>query len=198
MKSLLLGLLVAICPLAAPAGGEVFVLSNSTPIYAEASYSAEILAEASYNDRLALLSPEEFDGFYYISYNFENNQITGYVPIEIVGEKADEQELVLSYNATLSNSADILSPTDDSVLCTLPKGVRVFLYEGYNQKADYLAVRFIHGGQLMIGRIRTEAVKPDGVNPALIVSITAIVALVTIIIILFGVTKKKRHSKLKT
>lgn len=198
MKAFLLSLLLFLSPLSASSGGEVFVLSNSTPIYAEASYSAEVLAEASYNDRLTLLSPEEVNGFYFISYSFDNSEVQGYVPIEIVGEKADEQELVLSYNATLLNKADILSPTDDTVLCSLEKGVRVFLYEGYNQKADYLAVRFIHGGELMIGRIKTEDVKPDGVNPALIVSITAIVALVTIIIILFGITKKKRHSKLKS
>ena len=68
---MLLSLLLLISPLASSAGGEVFVLSNSTPIYAEASYSAEILAEASYNDALTLLTPEEFDGFYYISYYFE-------------------------------------------------------------------------------------------------------------------------------
>ena len=198
MKSLLLSLLLFISPLATPAGEQVFVLANSTPIYTEASYSAEQLATAEFNDKLTLLSNEDFNGFYYISFSFEDQNIAGYVPIEIVGEKAEEQDIVLSYNATLLNNAIIYSPTDDSQICTLEKGVRVFLYEGYNQKADYLAVRFIHGGELMIGRIRTEDVKPDGVNPALIVSITAIVALVTIIIILFGVTKKKRQKKLKS
>lgn len=198
MKSLLLSLMLLVSPLAASVGGEVFVLADSTPIYAEASYSAEQLATAEFNDALTLLSNEEFNGFYYISFNLQDQIISGYVPIEIVGEKAEEQDLVLSYNATLLNNADILSATDDTVLCTLEKGVRVFLYEGYNQKADYLPVRFIHGGELMIGRIKTEDVKPDGVNPALIISITAIVALVTIIIILFGITKKKRHKKLKS
>ncbi len=198
MKALLLSLMLLISPLAASFGEHVYVLSDSCPLYSEPTYSAEQITELDFNEELTLLSDEITNGFYYVSVTIENESQQGYVPAEIVGEKAEGQETILSYNATLLNDAVIYSSIDKSEICTLKKGERVFLYEGYNQKADFLAVRFWHENKITIGLIKTEDVKPDGVNPALIVSICAIVALVTIIFILFGVTKKKRHKKLKS
>ena len=198
MKGLLLSLMLLISPLAASAGESVYVLSDSTPLYSAPSYSAEQIIELDFNQQLVLLSDETTNDFYYVSVTINDDNFEGYVPAEIVGEKAENQESLLSYNATLLNDAVIYSAIDQSEICTLKKGERVFLYEGYNQKADFLAVRFWHDNKITIGLIKTEDVKPDGVNPALIVSICAIVALVTIIFILFGVTKKKRHKKLKS
>ena len=77
------------------------------------------------------------------------------------------------------------------------KGTRVFLYEGYDKEKDFLALKFENEGEIVVGYVSIENLKPDGVNYALIVSITAIIALVSIIIILLNVTKKKRHKKLK-
>lgn len=178
-------------------GESVFVLSNSAYIYSAPSFSSEKLLQLDRGDKLTLLSDELSNSFYYVSFESADEELTGYVFSEIVGPLADSQEVVLSCNATILNSAAILALTDDTELCKLEKGKRVFLYEGYDKEQSFQSVKFELDGKIFVGRVKIENVKPDGVNTALIVSVTAIIALVSIIIILLGITKKKRHKKLK-
>ena len=198
MKSFLLSIILMLSPLLAGANKEVFVLADTTCIFEEASYSSSQLAELEYGDQLTLLEEEITNGFYHVEFVENEMAIQGYVPADIVGEKPDEQDVIIGYNASLLQDAEVLSLTDDKPICTLKKGTRVFLYEGYDKSLDTLSIKFYHEGKVLLGKVSTDAVKPDGVNPGLIVAIMAIVAIVTIIIILFGITKKKRHKKLKT
>lgn len=193
MKSLLLALCLMVSPLSLSAGEEVFVVANSTNIYAEASYSSEVVISVEYGQALTMLDEQNFDGFYYVSVN--GSALQGYVPADLVGQRVQDQDVVLSYNATILQNTQVLALTSDDVLCEIAQGERVYLYEGYNRDADFLAVSFVKDGNVIVGRVNTDYINPDGVNAALIVSITAIVALVTIVIILLGISKKKQKKK---
>lgn len=195
MKSLMLVLSLMLSPLSLTTGEDVFVLTDQINLYSEASYSSEVLESLEYGEALTLLDEQNFNGFYYVT--VKETSVQGYVPADLVGEKTQDQEVILSYNASILEDTQVLSLTSDEPICEISKGERVLLYEGYNKNSDYLAVKFIHNGNVIIGRVDTSYIHPDGVNAALIVSITAIVALVTIIIILLGISNKKRHKKLK-
>lgn len=193
MKSLLLALCLMVSPLSLSAGEEVFVVANSANIYAEASYSSEVVISVEYGQALTMLDEQNFDGFYYVSVN--SSALQGYVPADLVGQRVQDQDVVLSYNATILQNTQVMALTSDDVLCEIARGERVYLYEGYNRDADFLAVSFVKDGNVIVGRVNTDYINPDGVNAALIVSITAIVALVTIVIILLGISKKKQKKK---
>ena len=173
-------------------GQSVFVIPNYAPLYSEPNFESEVLIELEKGTNLEILTEEE-NGFLYVKYN----ETQGYIYYELVGETLNEQEKVLSYNATILNNTTVYSLTSNEKICDLEKGKRVFLYQGYNDDKDMLAIQFEKYGKILYGLVEIENVKPDGVNTALIVSITAIVAIVSIIIILLGITNKKRHKKLK-
>ncbi len=197
MKALLLSLLMIVSPLSANVGSEVYLLTDSAYVYADADYASEKIAEVHYNDKFTIQDSETTNGFYYISFTLNEVAATGYISADVVGEKAPAQDVVLSYNAKMLNDSTVLNITDDSEICSIKKGQRVLLFEGYSNKTDYVAVKFVQDGKVIIGKVKTEDVKPDGVNSALIISLTAITALVSVVLILLGITKKKRHKLLK-
>lgn len=196
MKGLLLAFVMMFSPLSA-IGNEVFLLTDSAFVYAEANYSSAQLAEVSYGDKFTLEDTETTHGFYYITYVKGKIAVTGYINADLVGEKAPAQDVVLSYNAKITYDSIVYSLTDGSEIGTIKKGTQVLLFEGYSNKKDYLPVKFAQDGKVVIGKVRTEDVKPYGVNSALIISLSAIMALVSVTLILFGITKKKRHKNLK-
>lgn len=173
-------------------GQSVFVIPNTAPLYSEANFQSEVLAELEKGTELKIVL-EDQNGFLLVEYN----DMQGYIYSELVGESTQEQDMVLSYNATILNDTKIYSLTTEEIICDLEKGKRVFIYQGYDDDKDMLAVQFEKDGKILYGLVKIEDVKPDGVNTALIVSITAIVAIVSIIIILLGLSNKKRHKKLK-
>lgn len=195
MKSLLLSLMMLLSPFSFNVDEEVFVVSP-TSLYAEASYSSQVVCQLDYNDSLIVLQDAE-NGFLKVKVNENDLNVQGYVQADLVAKKSEAQDVILSYNATMLEDAEVFSVTDDQQIGQIKKGTRVLLTNGYDKDTDFLQIKYAADGKIVLGRVKTEFVKPDGVNAALIVSITAIVALVTIIIILFGITKKKRHKKLK-
>lgn len=197
MKGLLLAFVMMFSPLSA-SSSDVFLLTDSAYVYAEADYSSEQLAEVKYGDKFTLEQTETTNGFYYITYIKGEIAITGYINADLVGEKSPAQDVVLSYNAKITSDSTVYSITDSSEIGTIKKGTQVLLFEGYSNKKDYLPVKFVQGGKVVIGKVRTEDIKPYGINSALIISLTAITALVSVTLILLGITKKKRHKNLKS
>lgn len=197
MKALLLSLLMIVSPLSANVGSEVYLLTDSAYVYADADYASEKIAEVHYHDKFTIQDSETTNGFYYISFTLNEVATTGYISADVVGENAPAQDVVLSYNAKMLNDSTVLNITDGSEICSIKKGQRVLLFEGYSNKTDYVAVKFVQDGKVIIGKVKTEDVKPDGINSALIISLTAITALVSVVLILLGITKKKRHKLLK-
>lgn len=199
IKSLLLALsFFSVMNFSPTVGDSIFVLSDSAYLYSAPSLTSEIVVELEKGDELSLVSSTQTDGFWQVVYQTDLETYEGFVYSELAGPVSDSQEVLLSCNATIINSTQVLSISSLEPVCQLEKGTRVFLYEGYDDSKDYLAIRFENDGQILTGQVRIEDVQPDGVNAALIVAITAIVAIVSIIIILLGITKKKRHKKLKT
>lgn len=174
------------------AGETLFVIANTVSLYAAPNFDSEQVLTLKKNDEVVFISEEE-NGFLKV----EAEGVEGYVYSEVVGKELPEQQVILSYNATIINKTDIIDQFSGEVICTVEPGKRIFLYEGYDTEKKYLAVQLEQNGDIIFGLVDINAVKPDGVNVALIVSLSAIVGIVSIMIILLGITKKKRHKRLQ-
>ena len=57
-----------VSPLSANVGSEVYLLTDSAYVYADADYASEKIAEVHYNDKFTIQDSETTNGFYYISF----------------------------------------------------------------------------------------------------------------------------------
>ncbi len=75
----------------------------------------------------------------------------------------------------------------------LQKGDRVLVYKSFNEKETYTAVQAVlDDGSLYNGYMLTKDVSPDGISGVLIAGITIIIALVTIVLSIVYIKKKKK------
>lgn len=95
------------------------------------------------------------------------------------------------FNGKLRRNA-ILYDNEFKEKCILKKNTKVYIYEGF-EKSKYTAVQVVlDNDQLYMGYIKTENIKPNGVNGILIAGISIIIASVTIILSLVFIKKKNK------
>ncbi len=107
------------------------------------------------------------------------------------------QEVYPVFNGKLRRNA-MLYDIELKEKFILKKNTRVFIYDGFN-KSEYTAVQVqLQDKSLYIGYVKTENIKPDGINGILIAGISIIAAAVTIILSLVFIKKKNKQTKQKT
>ncbi len=193
---LLLSILMMFCSVSAnyPIGTYLSVVTDYTYMYKESSFTSareEFKIEHGGKVQLEIETPE--NDFYFVSYSFENVEYKGYVYKECLVSLESEQEVVLTYNAKTSAKTDVYSMDKNQVICTVGEGKELYLYEGFDSKSEYTAVKFSYNGEIMLGYIKTIDISPYGISSTLIIAITAIIACVGVIMILLGINKKKTH-----
>ena len=176
-----------------PADTILSVVTNYATMYKEASFSAEKYEFKIENgEKVTLLDSTSDNDFYFVSYRYDSVTYQGYVYGECLAVLEDEQEVVLTYNAKTGVKTKVYDLGDTTKeIAVLDENTEIFLYEGFNRKAEFTAVKFSYEGKIMLGYIPTANVSPYGVSNVLIVSTTAIVACVGVIFILLGLNKKK-------
>lgn len=193
---LLLSILMMFCSVSAnyQIGTSLSIITNYAYMYKEASFtSAREDFTIEHGEKVQLITDVQENGFFYVSYTFENIEYKGYVYKECLANVENEQEVVLTYNAKTSAKTDVYSMDKSQVLCTVSEGKELYLYEGFDNKNEYTAVKFSYNGEIVLGYIKTIDVSPYGISGTLIVAITAIVACVGVMMILLGISKKKTH-----
>ena len=204
MKFLLtLGLFFSGMVSAYPIGTQLPVVSNYAYMYEYHDFTSQKYDFKIYKgEEITLLDDELFDNFYYASFKYEDVTYNGYVYKDDVAKLADEQEVILSYNAKIAKDTKIFSITDPNnpLICDgqeviLEESTEVYIYEGYNRKNEFTAIKFSFNGKIEVGYVKTTDISPYGISPALIVALTAIIASVGVIFILLGINKKKLRIK---
>ena len=184
-----------------PIGTTLPVISNYAYMYEQADFSSKKYEfKISKGEKITLLNDELKNDFYYASYKYENVTYSGYVYKDNVSQLSNEQEVILSYNAKIAVDTKIYSITDPSQVLlsngkevVLTEKTEVYLYAGYDRKAEYTEIKFSYNGKIEVGYVKTTDITPYGVSPVLIVSLTAIIASVGVIFILLGISKKRKR-----
>ncbi len=174
-----------------------YIIINSaySNIYKSSDFTQKYDFKFNSHEKLLLLGEE--NDFYKIQFNFTNTPYVGYIPFEFASVYQEPAEVIVEFNAKVLTESEILSTTSNDVITDvkLKAGHRVFLYEGFKSKEEYNKIKFIHNNKVYTGRILTTNIAPDGVNKALIIGLSAIVAIVGVTLILLGLKSKKKKKK---
>lgn len=129
---------------------------------------------------LVTIKNSETTGYVYKYYLTENNSVS-YYPV---------------YNASIREDCLVYDVNYSQTEITLKKGQRVYIYDGFDNKKEYTAVQFVlEDGTLYNGYVETSKVKPDGVNRAVIIAVPLIAAIVTIVLSIVFIQKKRKKKK---
>jgi len=176
-----------------PANATLSIVTNYAYMYQDSSFTSNKYEfKIKKNDTVTLVNEEEQNGFYLVNYHFNNENYEGYIYKECLSKLTNSQEVLLSYNAKTSARTMLYSISDKSETdIYIDEATELYLYEGFDRKSEYTAVKFSYDGEIMLGYIKTADISPYGVSNILIISITAIIACVGVILILLGINKKK-------
>lgn len=179
------------------------VTANQASVFAEASLTSEKIATLNHKDEIEIefeSGKEKIfygDGYsFYLTTNLEQN---GYVLIDLVVPAQELLVTIPSFNAQTNDAAKVYSIVDGQYVeseITLPKGQRIFLYQGFDSKKEFIAVSFVYENEVVYGYLKESAISPDGINPTILTVAILIVALLGIIFALVFIKKKKKTPKI--
>ncbi len=174
------------------------IIASKCYVYYEKDFSKKIEIDGkavylNHGDNVTILEEEgdfalidcdniEFEGNKYVyKYYLSQNKAQNIYPV---------------FNGKLRRNA-MLYDNDLKEKVILKKNTRVFIYEGF-KKGEYTAIQvLLDDNAPYFGYIKTENIKPDGINGLLIAGISIIVAAVTIILSLVFIKKKNNKKKQK-
>lgn len=175
------------------------VTANYLYIYQDCSFSSTKLQKVTNKTELEI----EFDGdapkiyadgenefFKVLNYN----NIDGYVFGELVTKKQSQIVATPNYNGKVSQDAKVFVKNDTEMVeseITLSKNTPIFMYEGYNKKAEYTAICFVYENQVIYGYIKTTTISANGINPLIITCFTVIMAVLGIVFAILFIKRKK-------
>ena len=175
---------------------KVIINSSFSYLYKDQSLTEHYDFKISGNKILECVS--EYENCYEVICSVNENEYLGYIPAEIASPYVPQQESILVYNGQILRETKVYSITDGSDLeIILNVGHKIYLYEGFNAKLDYTKIKFEFEGEILTGKVLTKDLSPNGINKAVIISLSIIVALVSVVLILLGLSKKKWHTPLK-
>ena len=182
-----------------PVGTTLSITSNFAYVYKDSSFSSEKFEfNLEKGFKVDLIDENLYNDFYNVSFDYEDKYYEGYIYKENLSLIEENQNVVLSYNARIVGNKTKIYAQDKTELkandgqnILLNENHEVYLYEGYDHKKEFTAIKFSYNNEIYIGLVATKDIAPYGVSTALIVSITAIISCVGIILILLGVNKKK-------
>ncbi len=150
-----------------------------------------------HGQKLSILTGgQESEDFIYVQVAFDQ-LYSGYVYKHYVTTNPIVQDTYPVFNAKVAvEDAIVYDLNKENLLTTLDKGVKLYLYEGYEKKEPFTAVCFAgEDGKLVYGFMKTTDLSPNGINAGVITGIMVIVSCVTIILLLVFMKKIKKKKK---
>ncbi len=148
-----------------------------------------------------LIEENDSQGKTFYSVKSVNSQAVenAYIFSDFVTLKQEQIDVYPAFNASTNSDTYLYLANGEEILETetlIKKNSRIYLYEGYNSSLEFNKVAVRVDNSLEYGYIKTEAISPDGINPAIIYAITIALACIGIITALLFM--KKSHKKLKS
>lgn len=198
LLSLVFCLALIPCPYSANASEtniSLEVIVSECYLYKEASFNSEKILNQeeplilSFEEKLSLVQKEE--KFYLVQ---TDKGINGYVYKYYVCEK-NEFYIYPTFNATIrTDNAVIYDINKKETSLTAHSGQAVYLYEGFSSE-KFTAIQIVlDDGSLYNGYMLTKDIQPSGISSTLIIGISIIAAVVTIVLSLVFIKKKKKSS----
>lgn len=133
--------------------------------------------------------------FYQVESVGEKNFDSAYVFSDYVTKNTSSIETYPAFNASINTATDLMEINGETLTtaCELEKGVRVFLYEGFNGALTYTPVAVKIDNTLQYGYVLTDHITPDGINPFIIYASIIAIACIGIVIALLFMKNKKWH-----
>lgn len=175
-------------------GEELSVISSICYIYSSADFSTPIVDEGGkeivlhHGDKLIALQ-EEGD---FIKVK-TTDEIEGYVFKFYVTSNKNGQDVYPVFNGkVLTDKAEIFNVDETTSGFTANRDQEIYIYGAYSGKKEFTEIAIVlEDGSLFYGLMKTSDIKANGISPALITSITLIIALVTIILAVVFIRKNK-------
>ncbi len=173
------------------------VTANSATIFEMADFSSTKLKIVNHKDILTVEtnaeSPVEYgDNIKFFKVMHENT--TGFVVADLLTPQKSVITSIPNFNGQTNKTCDIFIKNDTDFSKnghTLNKGERIFLYEGFSNKNDYIAIAYLKDNEVMYGYLSKEDISPDGINPIIITCISLIIAVVGIVFAWVFIKNKK-------
>lgn len=176
---------------------EFVVVANSATIFSEPDFSSTKLKNLTHKDVISVelqeTTPVEYGNeFVFFKVNFDD--IEGYVLSDLLVPKNKTISSIPNFNAQTNSSCSVYVKNDTEFVkieTILEKGERIFLYEGYSNERDYIAIAYVKNNEIMYGYLQKDVISPDGINPIIITCISLIIAVIGIVFAWVFIKNKK-------
>ncbi len=186
------------------------VVANRAVLYELPSFASEKLATIPLNAKVEIMfdgstektyTDGDFTFYKVLQYNNGESLLDGYVLADLVVKQKHTIETIPNFNAKTNTACSVYFANgetfEEHAEITLPKKHKLFLYEGFDKKKDFIAVCFVYENDVIYGFLPKQCISPNGVNPIIITCITLVIALLGIIFAwLFMKNKKAKKSKI--
>lgn len=197
---LLLCLMLAFSFMTSPLsqGEELSVISSICTLYQTADFTTPVLDEnekevvLSHGDKLTAI--EEEGDFVKVS---TSDSFEGYVFKYYVTANKNGQDVYPVFNGkVIVDNAEIFNIDKTSSGFSAKLNQEIYIYGGFDGKKEFTQIAIVlEDGSLFYGLIKTSNLQAYGISSALITAITVILALVTVILAVVFIKKRKTKKK---
>ncbi len=185
----------------------VRVVYSNANIYKEADSSTRenIIDTVTYNTRLSVLEvvdkTQSVDGFEYFKVEYTKDEYTfGYVlKSQVVDASINSPQKRLDTNAKIVNECYVYNLNGSNYEQTEDKlevGTKIKILSGYNKENEYTQIQYQTAeGDIVTAYIKTSALKTTALSKSLISAILLIITSVSLVLLIFGVSGKKKKRK---
>ena len=188
---------------------QVRVAWSKIKVFADTNNNEDtvIICTLNYNDHLQTIGTEEIlgsSGLKYYKVEITDNELYsfGYV---LISQVIDSD--VKSPNKKLYPNAEIVKDTYVFVLeqnnyvkteTQLPQGTKIKILSGYSKAKKYTQIQYeTEDNEIVTAYIQTDSIKTSQIPKTLIGVIIIIATTISLVLIIFGITLKKKKSILK-
>ena len=178
---------------------KIIINTSYSYLYKDSSFSEHYDFKIPANKILICLN--ESEDYYEVNYEFNEENYQGFIPAEFASPYSSSQEIILTYNGRIIRECEVFDIITDEKIenISLKPGHKIYLYEGFDAKKEYTNIKFRYEDTVIVGKVLTTNLSPNGINKGVIIGISMIIAIVGVILILLGITKtKKWHKRLKS
>lgn len=173
--------------------GQAYVITSKCDLYTLPNFSSDKVLDE--NNNIISLKHKQIVNILSIEGDFayiEFEETKGYV-YKFYLTSNSSPLIYPVFNATIRNDCKVLDSDFEDSGYSLTKKTRVYIYEGYSSKKDFIAIQFVlEDGSLYNGYVDKQYIDPDGVSSVLIIGLVIIISAVTVILSLIFIKKKKK------
>lgn len=182
----------------ADAEDQYVVTANYAYVFQSPNFSSKKLKKLENKSvvtvELEWSEPKKYVSDEYVFFKVSSDGVEGYVYSDLVAPKTKELTTLPNFNAKINQDTKLFSKQGDEYVeseKTLTKGMKIFLYEGFDSKSDFTAIAYVQENEVLYGFVKSSAVAPNGINPLIITCMTIILAVIGIVFTFVFIKRRK-------